>query len=93
MPYVPGGSLRTRLEHEPQLPVREAIRIAREMALAIQYAHAEGVIHRDIKPENILFTADGTTLVADFGIARALAEGKRPEDRGPRDLAKLTEPA
>ena len=72
MPYVPGGSLRTRLEHEPQLPVRDTIRIAREMALAIQYAHAEGVIHRDIKPENILFTVDGTTLVADFGIARAL---------------------
>ncbi len=72
MPFVPGGSLRARLEREPQLPVREAIRITREMALAIQYAHAQGVIHRDIKPENILFTVDGTTLVADFGIARAL---------------------
>ena len=81
MPYVPGGSLRARLEREPQLPVRDAIRIAREMALAIQHAHAEGVIHRDIKPENILFTADGTTLVADFGIARALDTSARPLTR------------
>ena len=73
MPYVAGESLRERLRREQQLPVEEALRIAREAALALEHAHQEGVIHRDIKPENILLTKDGSTLVADFGIARALA--------------------
>jgi serine/threonine-protein kinase len=75
MPYVRGESLRDRLRREGKLPVAEAIRITGEAAQALQYAHAEGVIHRDIKPENILLTADGATLVADFGIARAVASG------------------
>jgi serine/threonine-protein kinase len=72
MPYVEGESLRDRLRRERQLPVEDALRITREAAQALQYAHEHGVIHRDIKPENLLLTKDGHTLVADFGIARAL---------------------
>jgi eukaryotic-like serine/threonine-protein kinase len=72
MPYVDGESLRARIRHEGQLPASEAIRIAREAALALQYAHEHGVVHRDIKPENILLDRDGNTLIADFGVARAL---------------------
>ena len=74
MPYVEGESLRDRLNREHQLPVDEAIRIAGEAARALEYAHQHGVIHRDIKPENLLLTADGSTLMADFGIARGLAD-------------------
>jgi serine/threonine protein kinase/tetratricopeptide (TPR) repeat protein len=73
MPYVEGESLRARLIREGQLPIEVALRIAWEAAQALQYAHDHGVIHRDIKPENLLLTTDGNTLVADFGIARALA--------------------
>jgi len=73
MPYVEGESLRSRLRRERQLPVEDAVRIATETARALDYAHRQGVMHRDIKPENILLTRDGDTLVADFGIARALA--------------------
>jgi serine/threonine protein kinase/tetratricopeptide (TPR) repeat protein len=72
MPFVEGESLRDRLRRERQMGVDDALRIAREAAAALDYAHRHGVVHRDIKPENILLTADGDTLVADFGIARAL---------------------
>ena len=72
MPYVEGESLRERLRRERQLPVGEALRIAIEAARALEFAHRHAVIHRDIKPENLLLTSDGSTLVADFGIARAL---------------------
>jgi serine/threonine protein kinase/tetratricopeptide (TPR) repeat protein len=72
MPFVEGESLRDRLRRERQLPVDDALRIAREAADALSYAHRHEVIHRDIKPENILLTAEGHSLVADFGIARAL---------------------
>ncbi len=72
MPFVEGESLRDRLRRERQLPVDDALRIATEAARALDYAHQHGVVHRDIKPENILLTRDGSTLVADFGIARAL---------------------
>lgn len=75
MPYVQGESLRQLLGREGQLPVRDAIRIAREVAEALDHAHRHGVIHRDIKPENILI-ADGRPLVADFGIARALGQSR-----------------
>src|SRR5690348_5263031 len=75
MPFVEGESLRDRLRRERQLPVDDALRIAREAAQALQYAHQHGVVHRDIKPENLLLTQDGNTLVADFGIARALGSG------------------
>jgi serine/threonine-protein kinase len=71
MPYIEGESLRDRLNHERQLPVDEAVRITREVALALDFAHRHGIIHRDIKPENILLV-DGHALVADFGIGRAL---------------------
>jgi eukaryotic-like serine/threonine-protein kinase len=70
MPYVTGESLRDRLNREQQLPVADAVRIAKEVAAALDYAHGRGVVHRDIKPENILLQ-DGAALVADFGIARA----------------------
>jgi serine/threonine-protein kinase len=75
MPYVEGESLRDRLRRERQLAVDDALRIAREAAQALQYAHEHGVIHRDIKPENLLLTRDGNTLVADFGVARGLDVG------------------
>jgi eukaryotic-like serine/threonine-protein kinase len=73
MPYVEGESLRERLRRELQLSVDDALRITREVAGALDYAHGHGVIHRDIKPENILLTTQGDALLADFGIARALA--------------------
>jgi serine/threonine-protein kinase len=76
MPYVEGESLRDRLRREKQLPVDEAMRITREAAQALDYAHRHDVIHRDVKPENLLLTEDGNTLVADFGVARALASGE-----------------
>jgi serine/threonine-protein kinase len=72
MPFVEGESLRDRLRREGQLPLEDALRITTESARALDYAHQQGVIHRDIKPENILLTRDGTTLLADFGIARAV---------------------
>ncbi|MGQ0642138.1 MAG: protein kinase domain-containing protein [Gemmatimonadaceae bacterium] len=71
MPLVEGESLRHRLEREKQLPLDDAMRIAREIASALAYAHARGIVHRDIKPENILLSG-GESVVADFGIARAL---------------------
>jgi serine/threonine-protein kinase len=74
MPYVAGGSLRSRLKRETQLPVPDAIRIATEIAEALDYAHRQGVIHRDIKPDNVLFH-DGRALVADFGIALTWSQG------------------
>jgi serine/threonine-protein kinase len=72
MPYVEGESLRGRLVRECQLPVADAVRIAREVADGLHCAHQHGVIHRDIKPENILLSG-GHALISDFGIARALA--------------------
>src|SRR4029078_13726364 len=73
MPLVDGETLRARLEREQQLSVADALRIAGEVADALQYAPERGVIHRDIKPENILLQG-GHALVADFGIALALQQ-------------------
>ena len=83
MPYITGESLRGRIARDKQLPVSEAVRLACEIADALGYAHAHGVIHRDIKPENILLS-EGHALVCDFGIARAVsrAGGKRLTDAG-----------
>jgi eukaryotic-like serine/threonine-protein kinase len=71
MPFVEGESLRDRLRRQKQLPLDEALRITAEVADALTYAHARGVIHRDIKPENILLES-GHAVVADFGIAHAM---------------------
>ena len=73
-PYVEGESLRQRLEREHRLVPAEAVRLAREVADALDYAHRHGIIHRDIKPENILL-GEGHAVVADFGIARAASAG------------------
>ncbi|HEU4827821.1 MAG TPA: protein kinase [Gemmatimonadales bacterium] len=82
MPYVRGISLRERLTKEKQLPIAEAVRIAREIAGALDYAHRNGVIHRDVKPENILLH-DGSALMADFGIALAASKaGTRMTETG-----------
>jgi len=82
MPYVEGESLRDRLSREKQLPITDAVRIASEVASALDYAHRHGVIHRDIKPENILLHY-GSALVADFGIALAASKaGTRMTETG-----------
>ena len=83
MPYVEGESLRDKLDRERQLPVEDAVRIATEVADALQAAHEQGVVHRDIKPANILLSR-GRPLVADFGIALAVsaAGGSRLTETG-----------
>jgi eukaryotic-like serine/threonine-protein kinase len=74
MPYVEGESLHERIRRDTQLPVDEALRIAREVSEALAYAHGRKIVHRDIKPANIMLSA-GHALVADFGIARAVGAG------------------
>ena len=83
MPYIAGESLRSRITREKRLPVDEAVRLTREIADALAYAHAHDVIHRDIKPENILLS-EGHALVGDFGIARAVTRSgaRRLTDAG-----------
>ncbi len=83
MPYIEGESLRSRLTRERMLPVGESLRIAREVADALGYAHTQGIVHRDIKPENILLEA-GHAVVSDFGVARAIgaASGDRLTQTG-----------
>jgi len=82
MPFVEGETVRDRISREKQLPVADAVRIATEVAGALDYAHRHGVIHRDIKPENILLH-DGSALVADFGIALAVSTaGTRMTETG-----------
>jgi pimeloyl-ACP methyl ester carboxylesterase len=77
MPFVTGESLRARLARGGALSAREGIAILRDVALALAYAHARGIVHRDIKPENILLSGD-TAVVADFGIAKAISAAGRP---------------
>ena len=83
MPYIQGETIREKLNRETQFGVDESVRIAREVADALDYAHRHGVIHRDIKPENILLH-DGRPMVADFGIALAVsaAAGGRMTETG-----------
>ncbi|MEJ7812004.1 MAG: protein kinase, partial [Gemmatimonadaceae bacterium] len=76
MPYVEGETLRTRLAREKALPLADAVRLVRELADALAYAHGRGVMHRDLKPENMLLSG-GHAVVADFGIAKALAAATR----------------
>jgi serine/threonine-protein kinase len=80
MPFVEGESLRQRLDREKPLPIHDGIRILRQVASAISYAHRNGVVHRDIKPDNVLLS-DEFALVADFGVARALSASAAPGDQ------------
>src|SRR4051812_29114175 len=74
MPFIEGESLRDRLDREGQLPVGDAVRIAADVASALDYAHRHGFVHRDVKPANVLLHED-RALVADFGIARVREGG------------------
>jgi len=78
MPLVEGESLRARLTRTGEFPIAEAVRVLREVASALAYAHRKGIVHRDIKPENILLTEDHA-VVADFGVAKALAAATEAE--------------
>jgi serine/threonine-protein kinase len=80
MPFVEGESLRARLAREGELPISEVLRLLRDVASALTYAHAQGVIHRDIKPDNVLLSV-GSAIVADFGVAKALSESVTDGDQ------------
>jgi serine/threonine protein kinase len=73
MPYVEGESLRTRIARDGELPIPEAMRLLRDVASALAYAHGQGIMHRDIKPDNVLLSA-GSAVVADFGVAKAISD-------------------
>jgi len=75
MPFVEGEALRTRLAREGALPVRDAVRILKDVADALAYAHARGIVHRDIKPDNVLLSGNHA-VVADFGVAKAVSQAK-----------------
>src|SRR5258708_8272684 len=72
MPFIEGESLRARLARDGELPVAEALRVLRQVAAALSYAHRHGVVHRDIKPDNVMLS-DEFALVTDFGVAKALS--------------------
>jgi len=74
MPHIEGESLRERIDREKQLGVDDSVAITQKVANALDYAHGHGVVHRDIKPGNILLSAQGEPLIADFGIALAVAQ-------------------
>lgn len=83
MPYIPGETLRARLARESRLPLGDALRITRDVASALDYAHGAGYMHRDVKPDNILVRENADTLLADFGIARPMPVA----DKGRRTVA------
>jgi eukaryotic-like serine/threonine-protein kinase len=77
MPVLQGASLRDRLSQQGQLSLEETLKIARDVGLALDYAHGQGIIHRDIKPENVLI-GGGAAVVADFGVAKVVSDGSSP---------------
>ncbi len=85
MPYVEGGSLRQRLQSGRPLSIDEVLRLGREIADALAYAHRRGIAHLDVKPENVLLS-DGHAMIADFGIARAICDCSRERADGPMAL-------
>ena len=84
MPFVQGETLRERLQRDGALPLRDAVRLLRELADALAYAHGEGVVHRDLKPENVLLSG-GHAVIADFGIAKALSAATHGTGRDERN--------
>jgi len=91
MPFVEGETLRQCLERERELPIDEALRILRDVADALAYAHRRGVVHRDIKPENVLLF-EQHALVTDFGIARAIVSARQAREAGNEHLNRITAP-
>src|SRR4051794_1901479 len=83
MPYVRGESLRVRIRKGP-IPLEVSLSILRDVASALAYAHRQGIVHRDIKPENILLS-EGTAVVTDFGIAKAVQEARKA---GPPEITQ-----
>ena len=91
MPYIEAGSLRDRLRRVGRLELSAAVHLAIEIASALAYAHAAGVIHRDLKPENIMLSPTGEAILADFGIAYALEESKGELGPDSDPAGRLTE--